>query len=327
MVKTMIRTALAVLLAGTSVFAATLAQAQAWPVKPIRVIIPYPPGGGPDVVMRPLGEKLREVFGQNIVLEHKPGASTIIGSDYLAKSAPDGYTLLLITDSHSLNPGFRNNLPYDSLRDFAPITQLVNTPLVMVTRPSVPVKNVAELIAYAKANPNKVAYGSPGFGGPHYVAMEWFKKMAGVDMLHVPYQGSSGMFPAMLAGDIQVMLIGAVTALPYAKDGRVNLIAAAPNKRLAAAPDTPSIAETPGMSEFSVMSWYGLVAPAKTPPAIITRLNQEIRKALAAPDLAQKLSGAGLFPAGASVEEFQAFMRKDGEHYGRIIKLTGARGE
>jgi len=297
-----------------------------YPNKPIRIIIPYLPGSGADNLLRLLGESMQKSMGQPVILVYRPGSSTILGSELVARAAPDGYTFGLITDSHSLNPLFNKKLPYDSLRDFQPVTQLVDSPLVLLTRPSLPVKNVRELIAYAKSNPGKLAYGSPGFGTPHYIAMEWFKHSAGIDILHVPYKGSPEMFSAIIGGDIQVMLIGAVTALPYAKDGRVNLIASAPGTRLELTPNVPTIAES-GIKDFAVMSWYGLVAPANTPKDIVTRINREVRLALDAPEMKQRIAAFGLVPATSTPEEFAVKLKKDAEHYARIVSLTGARGE
>ncbi|MSQ72483.1 MAG: hypothetical protein EXR27_14505 [Betaproteobacteria bacterium] len=186
-------------LLGTSVMlAGSAAQSQAYPSRPIRLIMPYPPGGGGDLVIRPLIDKLTPALGQTIVVDYKPGANTIIGTDLLAKAAPDGYTIGFITDSHSINPVFRKQMPYDSLADFAPVTQLVGVPLVLVTHPSVPAKTLPELVAHAKANPGKLAYASLGFGGPHYIAMEWLKLLTGIDLLHIPYQGSA---PALAASE------------------------------------------------------------------------------------------------------------------------------
>lgn len=298
----------------------------AYPNKPIRIIIPYLPGGGPDNLLRLLGESLQKSMGQPVILIHRPGSSTILGSELVARSAPDGYTFGLITDSHSLNPLFNKKLPYDSLRDFQPVTQLVDSPLVLLTRPSLPVKNVIELIAYAKLNPGKLAYGSPGFGTPHYIAMEWFKVSAGIDILHVPYKGSPEMFRGIIGGEIQVMLIGAVTALPYAKDGRLNIIASAPGTRLELTPNVPTIGES-GIKDFAVMSWYGLVAPANTPKDIVTRVNREIRLAMDTPEMKQRMAAFGFVTATSTPEEFAVKLKKDAEHYARIVSLTGARGE
>lgn len=312
--------------AGAALIANHALAADTYPTRPIKLIIPYPPGGGPDSLLRPIAERLRVSLGQPVLLDYKPGASTIIGSNILAKSAPDGYTIGLITDSHSLNAIFKKDLPYNSLEDFEPITQLVDSPLVLLTRPSIPAKNVRELIAYAKANPGKLSYGSPGLGTPHYIALEWFKSLAGIEMQHIPYKGSGEMFTAALAGDIQVMFIGAVTALPYAKDGRLNIIAVAPPKRLDILPDVPTIAES-GLQGFGVMSWYGLVAPAKTPTSILTRLNEAFRQVIKLPEIQANIEKLGLIPVASPPAVFGTKLKQDFEEYARIVKLTGARGD
>ena len=314
------------LVAAGAILALTHAQAQTWPSKPLRLVMPYPPGGGGDLVVRPLVDKLNQALGQTVVVDYKPGANTIIGTEITAKAAPDGHTIGFITDSHSINPVFRRNLPYDSISDFAPITSLVTVPMVLVTHPSVPVKTLQELVAHAKANPGRLAYGSLGFGGPHYLAMEWFKLVAGIDLLHIPYQGSAPALAANVGGQIQLMFVGASTGLQYGRDGRLNVIASSPATRLPASPNLPSIAES-GYREFDFSTWYGLVAPAGTPPDIVTRLNQEIVRALRSPDLQQRFAALGLIPLPATPEEFAAKLRRDADHYARMVKLTGARGE
>lgn len=316
----------AALAAAATLLALSPAQAQNWPSKPLRLVMPYPPGGGGDLVVRPLVDKLNQALGQTVVVDYKPGANTIIGTEITAKAAPDGYTIGFITDSHSINPVFRKNLPYDSLNDFAPITTLVTVPMVLVTHPSVPVKTLQELVAYAKTNPGKLAYGSLGFGGPHYLAMEWFKLVAGIDLLHIPYQGSAPALAANVGGQIQLMFVGASTGLQYGRDGRLNVIASSPSARLPASPNLPSIAES-GYREFDFSTWYGLVVPAKTPADIVARLNQEVARALRAPDMQQRFGALGLIPLPMTPEEFSAKLRRDAEHYARMVKLTGARGE
>lgn len=316
----------AALAAAATLLALSPAQAQNWPSKPLRLVMPYPPGGGGDLVVRPLVDKLNQALGQTVVVDYKPGANTIIGTEITAKAAPDGYTIGFITDSHSINPVFRKNLPYDSLNDFAPITTLVTVPMVLVTHPSVPVKTLQELVAYAKTKPGKLAYGSLGFGGPHYLAMEWFKLVAGIDLLHIPYQGSAPALAANVGGQIQLMFVGASTGLQYGRDGRLNVIASSPSARLPASPNLPSIAES-GYREFDFSTWYGLVAPAKTPADIVARLNQEVARALRAPDMQQRFGALGLIPLPMTPEEFSAKLRRDAEHYARMVKLTGARGE
>ena len=309
-----------------AMFAFAPALAQTWPAKPLRLIMPYPPGGGGDLVVRPLVDKLSQALGQTVVVDYKPGANTIIGTEITAKAAPDGYTIGFITDSHSINPVFRRNLPYDSLNDFAPITTLVTVPMVLVTHPTVPVRTLQELVAHAKANPGKLAYGSLGFGGPHYLAMEWFKLLAGLDLLHIPYQGSAPALAANVGGQIQLMFVGASTGLQYGRDGRLNVIASSPVARLPASPNLPSIAES-GYKEFDFSTWYGLVAPAKTPAEVVSKLNQETVRALRAPDMQQRFGALGLIPLPMTPEAFAAKLRDDASHYASMVKLTGARGE
>ena len=316
----------AALAAAATLLALSPAQAQNWPSKPLRLVMPYPPGGGGDLVVRPLVDKLNQALGQTVVVDYKPGANTIIGTEITAKAAPDGYTIGFITDSHSINPVFRKNLPYDSLNDFAPITTLVTVPMVLVTHPSVPVKTLQELVAYAKTNPGKLAYGSLGYGGPHYILVEWLKLLSGMDLLHVPYSGSAPALNAAIAGQVQLMLIGPAIGLQHAKSGRLNVIAVTPAKRLAAATQIPSIAES-GYKDFDFTAWYGMAAPGRTPPEIVTRLSQEIAKALRGGELEEKLLGLGLVPAPITPEEFAARWRRDEAYFTRVIKLTGARGE
>ena len=309
-----------------ALFLSAAAHSQNYPTKPIRLIMPYSPGAGGDFVVRPLVEKLGPVLGQPVLVEYKPGAVTVIGTELLAKSAPDGYTIGFVTDSHSLNPIFRKNLPYDSLNDFAPITQLVDVPLMLVTHLSVPAKKVAELVAYARANPGKLSYASLGYGGPHYIFMEWFKLLTGTDLFHVPYPGSAPAVTAVLGGQVQLMFLGGSTALTHAKTGRLTIIATATAKRLAAAPEIPTIAES-GYSEFAFSVWYGLLAPGKTPPEIVARLNHEIVRILRSDDIQARYTTQGLVPAPSTPEEFGAKLRRDAEHYAKIVKATGARGE
>ncbi len=313
------------LFAAAALFTGVGANAQLYPNKPIRLIVPTPAGGSGDLVLRPLAEKLLPTLGQAILLDYKPGASQIIGTDLLAKAAPDGYTIGFITTSHSINPIFQK-LPYNSLADFAPITQLVDVPLALVTHPSVPAKTIPELVAYAKSNPGKLAYGSFGFGGPHYIAMEWFKLLAGINLLHVPYQGSAPALTAAVGNHIQLMFVGPGIALQYAKEGRLNVIAASPARRLPAAPQLPAIAES-GYKDFDITTFYGLLAPARTPREIVARLSQEFGRELRSSDLQERFGALGQAPAPSTPEEFAATLRQDAEYWARMVKLTGARGE
>ena len=320
-----LRSVSAAVAVGLGLLCGTLVHAQSYPSKPIRVIMPYPPGAGADLVLRMVTDKLAASLGQPFVVDYKPGASTIIASEALARSAPDGYTIGFVTDSLIINPIFKK-LGYDARTDFAPITTLTDVPLVVATHPSVPAKNLQEFVAYAKANPGKLAYGSLGYGGPHYILVEWLKLLSGMDLLHVPYSGSAPALNAAIAGQVQLMLVGPAIGLQHAKTGRLNVIAVTPAKRLAAAPQIPSIAES-GYKDFDFTAWYGMAAPGKTPPEIVTRLSQDIAKALRGGELEEKLLGLGLVPAPITPEEFAARWRRDEAYFSRVIKLTGARGE
>lgn len=302
-----------------------LAQAS-YPNKPIRFIVPYPAGGGTDIVARLLAQKMTQSMGQPVLVENKPGASTLIGTEMLAKAAPDGYTLGLITDSHAINPSFFPKLPYDSVKDFSPVSQLVFVPLVMVAHPSLNVKTLPELIAAAKAKPGKINYASIGNGTPHNLSMEWVKSLAGIDMTHVPYKGVAPALTDLVAGQVDVMFTGSSSALPYVKAGRLNALAVSSAKRLDSFPDTPSVAEA-ALSEFDFMTWYGSAVPAGTPKEITQRLSREIGLALSQPDVKERLASLGVVGAPSSPDEFAAFMRKETAALARLVKLTGVKAE
>lgn len=302
-----------------------LAQA-GYPNKPIRFIVPYPAGGGTDIVARLLAQKMTQSMGQPVLVENKPGASTLIGTEMLAKAAPDGYTLGLITDSHAINPSFFSKLPYDSVKDFSPVSQLVFVPLVMVAHPSLNIKTLPELIAAAKAKPGKINYASIGNGTPHNLSMEWVKSLAGIDMTHVPYKGVAPALTDLVAGQVDVMFTGSSSALPYVKAGRLNALAVSSAKRLDSFPDTPSVAEA-ALPEFDFMTWYGSALPAGTPKEITQRLSREIGLALSQPDVKERLVSLGVVGAPSSPDEFAAFIRKETAALARLVKLTGVKAE
>ena len=297
-----------------------------YPNKPIRFIVPYPAGGGTDIVARLLAQKMTLSMGQPVLVENKPGASTLIGTEMLAKAAPDGYTLGLITDSHAINPSFFAKLPYDSVKDFSPVSQLVFVPLVMVAHPSLNVKTLPELIAAAKAKPGKINYASIGTGTPHNLSMEWVKSLAGIDMTHVPYKGVAPALTDLVAGQVDVMFTGSSSALPYVKSGRMNALAVSSAKRLDAFPDTPSVAEA-ALPEFDFMTWYGSAVPAGTPKEITQRLSREIGLALSQPDVKERLASLGVVGAPSSPDDFAAFMRKEAAALARLVKITGVKAE
>jgi len=297
-----------------------------YPNKPIRFIVPYPPGGGTDIVARLVAARMGQSMGQPVIVDNKPGASTIIGTEAMAKSPADGYTFGLVTDSHAINPSFFNKLPYDSIKDFDPVSQLVFVPLVMVAHPSLKVGTVKELIEKARANPGKINYASIGNGTPHNLSMEWFKKLAGVDLTHVPYKGVAPALSDLVAGQVDVMFTGTSSAAPYVKSGKLVALAVSSAKRQPSFPDTPSVAEA-ALPEFDFMTWYGTVVPAGVPKDITERLSREIGQALAQPDVKKQLDALGVVGAASTPDEFGAFLRKQTESLARMVKITGVKAE
>jgi tripartite-type tricarboxylate transporter receptor subunit TctC len=303
----------------------TIAQV-GYPSKPIRFIVPYPAGGGTDIVARLIAQKMTQSMGQPVLVDNKPGASTIIGTEMLAKSPPDGYTLGMITDSHAINPSFFPKLPYDSVKDFSPVSQIVFVPLVLVAHPSLNVKTLPELIALAKSKPGQINYASIGNGTPHNLSMEWLKSLAGINMTHVPYKGVAPALTDLVAGQVDVMFSGTSSAMPYVKSGRLIPLAVSSAKRLDSFPDTPSVSEA-ALPEFDFMTWYGSAVPAGTPKEITQRLSKEIAMALAQPDVKERLVSLGVVSAASSPEEFATFLRKETSSLGKLVKLTGVKAQ
>ncbi len=317
---------LSVAVAALATAFAPAAVAQAYPSRPIRFVVPYPAGGGTDIVARLIAAKMTTSMGQTVVVDNKPGASTVIGTDIVAKAPADGYTFGLVTDSHAVNPSFFPKLPYDTVKDFEPLSQLVFVPLVLVANPSLNVKTLPELIAAARAKPGKINYASIGSGSPHQLAMEWLKSMAGINMTHIPYKGVAPALTDLVAGQVDVMFTGTSSASPYVKAGRLNALGVSSARRLPSFADTPSVAEA-GLREFDFMTWYGTVLPAGTPRAVVTRLNQEIAAALNQPDVKEKLAGLGVVEAPSSPEAFGAFIKTEAQKLDRIVKVTGVKAE
>ncbi len=302
------------------------APAQDFPTKPVRFIVPNPPGGASDITARVLAEKLSQRWGQPVVVENKPGAGAIIGTDFVAKAPPDGYTILLVPSSHAFNVNLYKKLPYDSVKDFAALTQTAWTPLVLVVNPSLPVKSVKELIAYAKANPGKLTYASSGSGTSLHLAAEMFKDMAGVDIVHVPYKGSTAAHPDVLSGQVSMIFDTIPAVLPHIKSGKLRPLAVTGTKRSALMPDLPTMAEA-GLPGYAASSWGGVLAPAGTPKATIDKLNAEMVAVLKLPEVQERLTGVGLEPASGTPAEFEAFIKAEIAKWSKIIKEAGITAE
>jgi tripartite-type tricarboxylate transporter receptor subunit TctC len=304
---------------------ASLARAEDYPSKPIRFVVPYPAGGPLDTVARLLGQKVSESLKQPVIVDNRPGAGGNIGADFVAKSAPDGYTILMgAVATHAINPTLYGHIPYDPVADFIPITQVASTPNVLVVNPSVPAKDVREFVAYAKANPGKLNFGSGSTGSAGHLAGELFKTMAGVDMTHVPYKGAGPAMQDLVAGQIQLMFDNLASSLGQIRAGKVRPLAVTTAKRTSLAPELPTIAES-GLPGFDINTWFGVFAPARTPQPVVDRLYTEFTRALAMPDVRQKMVDLGAEPVGNKPAEFAAYIRSEKDRYARVIKASGAK--
>jgi tripartite-type tricarboxylate transporter receptor subunit TctC len=301
------------------------AQAQPYPSKPIRFVVPYPAGGPLDTIARLLGAKVAESTKQPVIVDNKPGAGGNIGADIVAKSPADGYTILMgAVATHAINPTLYKSIPYDAIRDFAPVTQVATTPNVLVVHPSVPAANVREFVAYAKANPGKLSFGSGSIGSAGHLAGELFKAMAGVEMTHVPYKGAAPAMQDLVGGQIQLMFDNLASSLTQVKAGRIKALAVTTAKRSQFAPDLPTVAES-ALPGFDISTWFGVFAPAGTPKAALDTLHAEFTRALAAPDVREKMLALGAEPVGSKPEEFAAYIKAEAGKYAQVIKASGAK--
>ena len=306
---------------------ATAAQAQPYPSKPIRFVVPYPAGGPLDTVARLLGQKVSESVHQPVIVDNKPGAGGNIGADMVAKSPADGYTILMgAVATHAINPTLYPGIPYDAAKDFIAVTQLASTPNVLVVNPLVPASSVREFIAYAKAHPGKLNFGSGSTGSAGHLAGELFKTMAGVDMTHVPYKGAAPAMNDLIGGQIQLMFDNLASSLAQVRGGKVKALAVTTAKRSPLAPELPTIAES-GLPGFDINTWFGLFVPAATPHAIVERLHDEFTRALALPDIREKMLNLGAEPVGSTPEAFAAYVQSEREKYARLVKASGARAD
>jgi len=307
-------------LAATLVSAVSLAQD--WPARPVRIVVPFAPGGGTDVVGRILAARLTERLGQSFFVDNRPAGSGIIGADFVAKAPADGNTLLFAFSSLSSSAKLYAKLPYDPIADFAPVALATTSPLVLFLHPSVPARDVAEFIAYAKTNPGKLNYGSSGLGSSPHLATELLMSMTGIRMVHVPYKGIAPAIAAQLANDVQLSFTPIAVGMPHAKAGRLRALATGGLQRSAVIPDVPTLHES-GVAGFEVIGWWGMLAPAKTPRAVITAANREVRAVLDHPDVRRVLLEQGMEPAAGTPEQFGALIRADMEKWGEIGKRLG----
>jgi tripartite-type tricarboxylate transporter receptor subunit TctC len=295
-----------------------------YPNRPIRVIVPLAPGGGSDYTARFIGQRLADRLGQPVVVDNRPAASGIVGTELAARAVPDGYTLLLAYSTHAQSAQLFAKLPYDPIKDFAPVTEVIATPLTLLLNPAVPAKTVQEFIAYAKANPGKLNYGSSGPGSSPHLAAELFDSMAGIKMTHIPYKGVALYVTAQIGGEIQFSFSNMFTTMPHWKSGRLKLIATGGPKRMEAMPDLPTIAES-GVPGFEAMTWYGYMAPAKTPRAIVNKLQKEIAAIVHSPEVRQTFVSQGNEPLANTPEEFAKVVKNDADKWGAIGRKLGVK--
>ena len=305
----------------------TPVDAQDYPAKPIRMVCPIPPGGTTDLVARLVAQKLSESLGQQVIVDNRGGAGGIIGTEMVARAAPDGYTILMGSmTTHAVNPAFHLNLTYDAIRSFQPVSRIISAPQLLVVHPSVAARSVKELIALAKAKPGELTYATASMGTTPHLAFELFKGMAGVNIVGVPYKGSGPSIIDLVGGQVNAMITGIVVLMPHVKAGRLRALAVTSPARAAVMPDLPTVAES-GVPNFDVRVWFGVFLPAGAPRAIVTTLNERIRKIVAAPDVRQRLIEQGADPVTDTPEEFGAYVKTELARWTKVVKDTGARIE
>jgi tripartite-type tricarboxylate transporter receptor subunit TctC len=297
--------------------------AQDFPVRPVRIVVTFPPGGPTDAVARPLGQRLADAWKHPVIIDNRGGAGGIVGTELVAHAAPDGYNLLIGTaGGMSINPALHSTLSYDPFRDFAPVGMLVINPQILVAHPAVPAANVRELVAYAKAKPGQINFGSSGTGTATHLGLELFKAATGIDVVHVPYKGGAPALTDLIAGQVQLVFISIPSVMPQVKAGRLKAIAVSSEKRSASAPDVPTVAES-GYPGFEYSNWNALFAPARTPAQVVSKINAEIMKILSDPAIANNLSSQGADPAPGAPESLAAYMRMDHERWKKVIRTAG----
>jgi tripartite-type tricarboxylate transporter receptor subunit TctC len=305
---------------------AGVSYAQEYPVKPVRIIVPFPPGGGTDLIARIVSTKLSQVMGQQFIVDNRPGAGTVIGSEVAAKAAADGYTTLIQVNSLAANHTLYPKLPYDTLKDFVPVVLVGLTPNVLVVHPSMPVKTALEFVSLAQQRPNEVSYASSGVGGASYLATEYFKLATGVKMLHVPYKGTAPAIAAILSGEAQASIAAAPGTISFIQSGKLRALGVTGAQRWPVFPQLPTLREA-GIKNFEFETWYGVFVPRGTPSAVIAKLNSTINAMLSASDVKEQMRKAGFEVGGGSQESFAAYFLKEVEKLGKVIRATGAKPE
>jgi tripartite-type tricarboxylate transporter receptor subunit TctC len=319
--------AAAMLAAAAAVLVTSAAVGQSnYPAKPVRIVVPSSAGGGTDIIARIVAPKLTQALGQQVVIDNRPGAGTMIGGELVAKAPPDGYTLLMCVSTLATNPVIYRKVPYNALTDFVPITLVLTASNILVVHPSLPPRTVKELIAFGKARPGQINFGSAGLGTNPHLSMELFLSMTGLKMVHVPYKGSAPAIIDLLAGHVVVMTATALTGIPHVRGGRLRALGVTGAKRTAAAPDVPTIAEA-GVAGYEAVQWYGMVAPANTPREVITRLNREMVSIIGMPDVKDKFAADGADPASTTPEEFGRYIKSETEKWQKVAQAAGIKPE
>lgn len=296
---------------------------QAFPVKPVRLMVPFPPGGATDIIGRLVAGKMQEVWGQTVIIESKPGAGTVVGTDYVAKSPPDGYTMGMVVTAHVINPSLRSSMPYDTLKDLSGVTQVSVQHLLIAANPSFEANNIAELIALARKNPGKIAYATPGSGTAMHLSVELLKTTAGIDLVHVPYKGGAPAQQDVMGGRVPVLLDVHYAVLPLIAAAKVKVLALLSPQRVKAYPDIPVVAETvPGVTALSMV---GIVVPSAAPREVVHRISADIAKAVRSSDLTERMTQLGMEPVGSTPEQFDAFVRSEIEKWAKVVKASGAK--
>ncbi len=315
--------------AGAAALAAPLgavAQPAAYPSRPIRFIMPYPPGGSAEILARPIAMELTKALGQPVLVDFKPGAGSTLGADAVAKSAPDGYTIVMMLSAHAINATLMRKLPYDTVKDFAPITVAATLPLVVVVNAQSPYRSFGDLVAAAKTRPGKLNYASAGPGNTSHLSVEYFKSVVGLDITHVPYKGSGPAIVGLLGGEVDFMFDSLSSSLPHIQSGKFRALAVTTPARARVLPDVPTVQEA-GIRDFDVSVWYAVLAAAGTPPAIVQKLHVEIGKAMRTPDARQKIEGYGYDIVGSSPDETDRFIQSEIVRWGKVVRDSGATAE